>query len=296
MKLPPLKALSVFEAAARHLNFSRAAEELHVTQAAVSQQIKHLENWFGVALFVRSGRRLSLTEEGQILAPTIRDALQQILQASERVRDRQRSGSLTVSVLPSFASKWLVPRLWRFAESNPEIDVRVSAFEWLVDLNKEDIDLGIRYGRGRWPGLHADFLLSEDIFPVCSPALLKGRHPIREPADLVRHTLLHDDFSREDWKLWLMAAGVKDVNPERGLSFSHTSMMLEAAESGHGVALGRTPLVAEDLARGRLVRPFDLSLSGDYAYYLVCLEERASNEKISAFRNWILAEAALPHL
>jgi len=161
-----------------------------------------------------------------------------------------------------------------------------------VDFSRDEVDLAIRYGRGKWPGLRADPLLTEDVFPVCSPALLEGEHPLREPQDLRYHTLLHDDFSREDWRIWLTAAGVDDVDPGRGLSFSHTSIMLEAAESGQGVALGRTPLVADDLARGRLVKPFEISLPADYAYYVVCPVEAAERPKIVAFREWLLAEAA----
>ena len=155
-----------------------------------------------------------------------------------------------------------------------------------------EVDLAVRYGRGKWPGLRADPLLTEDVFPVCSPALLEGRHPLREPADLGHHTLLHDDFSREDWRIWLTAAGVEGIDPGRGLSFSHTSIMLEAAESGQGVALGRTPLVADDLAKGRLVKPFDISLPADYAYYIVCPVESAERPKVVAFREWLLGEAA----
>lgn len=290
--LPPLKALQFFEAAGRHLSFTRAAHELHVTQAAVSHQIKNLEGRLGVQLFRRLNRRLLLTEEGQIYLPAVREALRHIGHATEQLLAMHKTGVLTVSVLPSFASKWLVPRLHKFRERYPDVDVRVSAFEWLVDFGRDEVDLAIRYGRGKWPGLRADPLLTEDVFPVCSPALLEGRHPLRLPRDLRHHTLLHDDFSREDWRIWLTAAGVDDVEPGRGLSFSHTSIMLEAAESGQGVALGRTPLVADDLARGRLVKPFDISLPADYAYYVVCPVEAAERPKIVAFREWLLAEAA----
>jgi len=295
--LPPLKALHVFEVAARHLSFTRAASELHVTQAAVSHQIKHLESRLGIKLFRRQGRRLLLTEEGQIYLPAVREALRQIGQATGQLLSRRRSGVLTVSVLPSFASKWLVPRLHRFREQCPDVDVRVSAFEWLVDFQRDEVDLAIRYGRGRWPGLRADSLLTEDVFPVCSPALLEGNRPLLRPADLRHHTLLHDDFSREDWRIWLTAAGVEGVDPERGLSFSHTSIMLEAAEGGQGVALGRTPLVADDLEKGRLIKPFDVTLPAEYAYYVVCPEETADRPRLAAFRDWLLVEArATSHL
>lgn len=289
--LPPLKALHVFEVAGRHLSFTRAAEELHVTQAAVSHQIKKLEEQLGIKLFRRLNRRLLLTEEGQIYLPAVREALRHIGHATDQLMAKHRSGVLTVSVLPSFAAKWLVPRLHKFRDLYPDVDVRVSAFEWPVDFGRDEVDLAIRYGRGKWPGLRADPLLTEDVFPVCSPALLQDGPPLREPADLHRHTLLHDDYSREDWRIWLRAAGAGDVDPRRGLSFSHTSIMLEAAESGQGVALGRTPLVADDLARGRLVKPFEISLPADYAYYVVCPVEAADRPKIVAFREWLLDEA-----
>lgn len=289
--LPPLNALRVFEAAGRHLNFTRAAEELHVTQAAVSQQIRNLEERLGTRLFRRQHRRLLLTEEGQIYLPPVREALKHIAQATDRLQSRHMSGVLTVSVLPSFASKWLVPRLHKFRDRHPDVDVRVSAFEWLVDFDRDQVDLAIRYGRGKWPGLRADPLLTEDVFPVCSPLLLDGPRALRRPADLRHHTLLHDDYSREDWRVWLTAAGVEGVDPGRGLSFSHTSIMLEAAENAQGVALGRTPLVADDLDRGRLVKPFRFSLPADYAYYIVCPVETADRPRIRAFREWLLAEA-----
>ena len=289
--IPPLRALRAFEAAARHMSFTEAGQELHLTQAAISHQIKTLEEKLGLKLFRRFNRALELTEAGQMYLPGVRDALTRLAQSTDRLVSQLGHGVLTVSVLPSFASKWLVPRLWRFHDLHPEIDVRVSAFEWLVDFEKDGIDLAIRYGAGNWGGVRADSLLNEDIFPVCSPLLLQGAHPLREPGDLRFHTLLHDDFSREDWKLWLLAADVDGIDPSRGLSFSHTSMMLEAALSGHGVALGRTPLVQDDLINGRLVKPFELSLPGDYAYYVVSPEESVDLPKVKAFREWLVMEA-----
>ncbi|GJM11429.1 MAG: transcriptional regulator [Lysobacteraceae bacterium] len=292
--IPPLRALRAFEAAARHMSFTAAAAELHLTQAAISHQIKVLEERLEIKLFRRFNRSLELTEAGQMYLPAVRDALTRLAQGTERLLSQLGHGVLTVSVLPSFASKWLVPRLWRFRDMHPEIDVRVSAFEWLVDFEKDGIDVAIRYGAGNWAGVRADPLLTEDVFPVCSPALLTGDHPLRKPSDLRFHTLLHDDFSREDWKLWLLAVGNTSIDPSRGLSFSHTSMMLEAALSGHGVALGRTPLVQDDLINGRLVKPFELSLQGDYAYYVVTPEEQAHLPKVVAFREWLMSEVATP--
>ena len=290
--VPPLRALRAFEAAARLLSFTEAAEELHVTQAAVSLQIKHLEELLGVQLFRRLNRRLVLTEEGRIYLPEVREGLERLAAATARMARRHRQGHLTVSVLPSFASRWLIPRLWRFQKTHPDIQVRISAFEWLVDFDKDDVDLAIRYGAGRWPGLAAELLFEEEVFPVCSPELLGGDPPLEEPPDLAHHTLLHDDYTREDWRSWLKAAGVSGIDPEQGLSFSHSTLMLQAAERGLGVALGRTPLVRDELARGTLVRPFEAALPGDFAYYLVYPPHTAEFPRIRAFRQWLLEEAA----
>jgi LysR family glycine cleavage system transcriptional activator len=290
-ELPPLNALRAFEAAARHLSFTRAAEELNVTQAAISHQIRNLEDYLQLKLFRRIHRRLILTEDGQIFAPTVREAIEQLATASERLMHRNRSGRVTVSVLPSFASRWLVPRLWKFRDRHPDIDVRLSAFEWLVDFERDGVDLAIRYGKGSWPGTEAALMMHEKVFPVCSPSLLEKTGPLEGPDDLKRVTLLHDDFAREDWKHWFRAAGVKTVDPKRGLSFSHTSIMLEAVESGQGVALAQAPLVADDLAKGRLVKPLALELEGEYSYYVVTPTGQSNRPGIAEFRDWLLEEA-----
>ncbi len=290
-ELPPLNALKAFEASARHLSFTKAAKELHVSQAAISHQIKHLEERLNIKLFRRLNRALLLTEEGQLYAPAVREALDKLAIATEAITSRTHNGTLTVSVLPSFATKWLVPRLWKFHDRYPDLDVRVSAFEWLVDFNKVEVDLAIRYGLGNWPGLHAEHLLSEDVFPVCSPELLEGKHPLKTPSDLQYHMLLHDEYSREDWKAWLAHTKTYGIKANRGLRFSHTSIMLEAAESSQGVALGRSSLVADDLAKGRLVKPFDLFLPAEYSYYIVCNQLNSKQAKIEAFREWALQEA-----
>lgn len=291
-QLPPLNTLTAFEAAARHLSFTKAAQELHVTQAAISHQIKHLEERLGFKLFRRMNRSLLLTEEGQIYLPTVRDTLERLATATEHLLAKNKKGAISVSVLPSFATRWLVPRLWKLRDLYPDLDVRVSAFEWPVDFNKDEMDLAVRYGRGNWPGLRADLMLVEEVFPVCSPSLARGEPGLERPEQLSEHTLLHDDYSKEGWPHWLTAAGVQDVDADHGLSFSHTSIMLEAAERGQGVALGRSPLVADDLARGRLVAPFDVALPGDFAFYVVCPEATANQPKIAAVREWLLEEAA----
>lgn len=289
--LPPLNSLRAFEAAARHLSFTRAAEELNVTQAAISHQIRNLEDYLQLKLFRRIHRRLILTEDGQIFAPTVREALGQLSTATERLMSRNRAGRISISVLPSFASRWLVPRLWKFRDRHPDVDVRLSAFEWLVDFDRDGIDLAIRYGKGSWPGTDAELMMHEKVFPVCSPALLEKHGPLESPEQLRKLTLLHDDFAREDWKQWLKAAGVHNIDPKRGLSFSHTSIMLEAVESGQGVALAQAPLVADDLAKGRLIKPFDFELDGEYSYYVVTPSGSSNRAGISEFRAWLLEEA-----
>lgn len=289
-RLPPLNALRAFEAAARHLSFTKAAEELHVTQAAISHQVKGLEDRLGVALFRRANRSLRLTEAGQSYLPAIRDAFDTIDAATTRLAARDRSGLLNVTCMPSFAASWLVHRLGRFRAVHPDIDVRLAPDERLTDFAREDVDIGVRYGKGHWAGLVAERFLTEDVFPVCSPALLKGAHPLRRPEDLRHHTLLHDDIET-DWRRWLVAAGVDGVDPTRGTHFTSSSLMLQAAVAGQGVALGRSALASNDLAEGRLVRPFEVSLPVEAAYYVVYPESYAGRKKVVAFRDWLMAEA-----
>ena len=292
-RLPSLKGLRAFEAAGRCLSFTRAAEELHVTQAAISHQIKALEAQLGVRLFRRAPRGLLLTDAGQAYLTEVREAFRRLTQATDRLLARDVAGVLTVSVLPSFAARWLVPRLPRFSGRHPEIDLRIAADDRPVDFNREDVDVALRYGRGDYPGLQADHFLSEEVCPVCSPALLRGRHPLRTPADLKDHVLLHDDLPTT-WAMWLKVAGATEVDPTRGPHFTDSSLVLQAAVGGQGVALGRSALAGDDLAAGRLVRPFPLSLPAESAYFIVYPPHTANRPKIAAFRAWLLAEAALP--
>lgn len=288
-RLPPLNALRAFEAAARHLSFTLAAKELHVTPAAISHQVKALEEYLGLPLFRRLTRALLLTDEGQAYLPGVRRAFDHLYDSTEQLLAKGVGGLLTVSVLPSFAARWLVARLGRFRELHPDIDVRVAPSAETVDFTRDDVDLGIRYGNGEYPGLRCDRLMTEDIFPVCSPSLLKGPHPLTQLENLEHHTLLHDD-SYGDWRTWLLAAGVTDINPARGPIFADSSLLIQAAVAGQGIALARGVLARDALTAGRLVRPFDLSLPTEYAYYIVCPESRADRPKIVAFREWLLAE------
>jgi LysR family glycine cleavage system transcriptional activator len=289
-RLPPLNALRAFEAAARHLSFTRAAEELHVTQAAISHQVKALEEHLGRKLFRRLNRALLLTDDGQAYLPSVSRAFTLLNDATSDLLTKQAPGPLTVSALPSFAARWLVPRLGRFRHIRPDIDLRIDPSTALADFAGGDVDVGIRYGRGKYPGMRADWLMTEDIFPVCSPALLQGSHPLHDAQDLEHQVLLHDD-GHGDWRTWLLAAGVDRVDPARGPIFTDSSMLIQAAMAAQGVALARGVLAADELAAGRLVRPFTLSLPTEYAYYLVCPVNTAEQPKIAAFRDWLLGEA-----
>ena len=288
-RLPPLNGLRAFEAAARHLSFTKAAEELFVTQAAISHQVKGLEEHLGAALFRRVNRGLILTDHGQSLLPVLRDSFDAIASATERLTARDRTGHLTVTTMPSFAAAWLVPRLGRFRAQHPDIDIRLAPDERLVDFMREDVDIGVRYGRGHWANLVADRFMTEDVFAVCSPELVAGKHPLKCPDDLRHHTLLHDDIET-DWRRWLVAAGVKGVDPSRGTTFNNSSMVVQAAVAGQGVALARSAIASSDLAAGRLVRPFKLRLPVEAAYYIVYPPAYAQRNKVVAFREWLKVE------
>ena len=291
-RLPPLNALRAFEAAARHLSFTRAAEELFVTQAAISHQVKALEVWLGQPLFRRKNRNLYLTEAGQSYFGPLGMAFDEIDKATARLNALDSSGTLTVSVLPSIAAKWLVPRMRGFREKYPEIDVRLSPSTQLTDFSREAVDVVLRYGRGEWLGMRSDQFLTEDIFPVCSPELLNGKNPLNTPEDLKLHTLLHDDM-RETWRIWLLAAGVEGVDPDRGPGYNLSALVIDAAVAGQGIALARSALISDDLASGRLVKPFELGLPAEYAYYMVYPARALDHPKVRAFRDWVLAEVGV---
>ena len=290
-RLPSLNGLRAFEAAARHLSFTAAASELNVTQTAISHQIRRLEAELGIKLFVRENRSLTLTAEAREYLPGIRAAFNDLRLATDRLLRKDDDRVLTVSTLASFAAKWLLPRLSSFQQAHAEIDVRITSSTSLVDFRRDDVDAAIRYGRGHWPGLRADWLTADELFPVCSPELLKGNKPLACPKDLAHHTLLHTSGGYDDdWRLWLTAAGLpSDISTQRGLSFDLILMTVQAAIDGLGVALGRTTYVQDDIAKGRLVVPFKIALPADAGFYLVSPQARAESPKLSAFRNWLLA-------
>jgi LysR family glycine cleavage system transcriptional activator len=290
-RLPPLNALKAFEAAARHESFTKAAEELCVTQGAVSHQVKSLEGILGLRLFSRQHQRLIITEAGRDYLAVLRDAFDRIALGTARVVQRQSSGVLTVSTSPDFAAKWLVNRLGQFSEAHPDIDLRISATLHHVDFAREDVDLAVRHGDGNWSGLDVMRLCAEQLFPVCSPKLMSGRNRLRAPADLLRAPLLHLD-DRTDWARWLEAAGVPNPRVTQGPVLNRASMVIDAAVDGQGVALARTTLAAWDLINGRLVRPFQPALRLAKSYWIVSPKVTADLPKISAFRNWLLGQAA----
>jgi len=290
-RLPPLNALKAFEAAARHESFTRAAEELCVTQGAVSHQVKALEVELAVKLFNRERQRLIITEAGRDYLTVVRDALYRIAIGTERLQQRQSAGVLTVSTSPDFAAKWLVHRLGHFAEAHSGIDLRVSATLHHVDFAREEVDLAVRHGDGNWPGLETVRLSAEQLFAVCSPKLLSGRRRLGRPADILKFPLIHLD-SRADWTNWLQGTGITDAEVIHGPVLNRASMVIDAAINGQGVALARTTLAAWDIINGRLVRPFPESIPVSRTYWIVCPKATAALPKIMTFRDWLLAEAA----
>ena len=308
-RLPPLNALRAFEASARYLSFKKAAEELHVTPAAVSHQIKALEEYLGMPLFRRLTRALELTEEGRAMLPKLQEGFECLAAAVERTRHHETGGVLTVSAPPSFAARWLMPRLQRFTGTHTDIELRLStslatidgrdgapAESEQLDLREAGSDVEIRFGSGRYGGRRTDRIFGVSYVAVCSPLLLKGMRPLRTPKDLRHHVLIHDDTipdadQRLSWEEWLRAAGETGVDATRGPHFSNAGLAIEAAMDGLGVALALRPLAAADVAAGRLAILFDIAVPSPYAYWLVCPEATAERPAVAAFRDWLLAEA-----
>ncbi|MBS0334275.1 MAG: transcriptional regulator GcvA [Proteobacteria bacterium] len=294
-RLPPLNALRAFEAAARHLNFSRAADELSVTPGAVSQQIQNLEDYVGAALFKRTPKGLLLTDAAQTALPALREAFDRLAEAASLLTAAVDGRRLTLTAPPSFAAKWLVPRLGAFEQAHPQVDVWLSAAMELVDLQAGEVDVAIRYGAGRYPGLEVKRLFSESVIPVASPEHLAG-NPLNTPADLANHVLLHDgspdpDDSCPDWPMWLAARGLKNIDGMRGPRFNQSSLVIEAAMNGRGVALAKRTLAQADLEAGRLVAPLQIATAVDFAYYLVHPKAKGRLPQVKAFVSWIDAEA-----
>ncbi len=291
-RLPPLNALRAFEAAARHLSMKEAAEELSVTPGAVSQLVRGLEARLGIQLFRRGNRSLVLTEAGQSYFAPIRHAFRQIGEATRRLRALPNAGVLTVSAPPAFAASWLVPRLGRFRARHGDIEINIATTRGLANFVADGVDVAIRHGLGRYPGLHCDRIASIAMIPVCSPRFLAtmARRP-SQPADLLDQPLLHD-AERQDWALWFQAQGVADVGQaaSSGISFDDQMLLIRAAASHQGIALVTETLARPELEQGGLVRALNVAWPQEFAYWLVCPRATADQPKIVAFRGWLLAE------
>ncbi|MBX3568159.1 MAG: transcriptional regulator GcvA [Rhizobiaceae bacterium] len=298
-QIPGTRALSVLHAAARHLNFSRAASEVGLTPAAVSHQIKEMEDRLGLVLFARTSRAMALTEAGAALAEAVAEALDTLERGAARARKAARGVSqLRLTMDGLFASKWLVPRLDAFRARCPEIDLRFDISYELRDFDRDDVDIAVRFGTGRYPGVTTHCLFGNVVVPVCSPHLLRAGPPLREPRDLLRHTLVHIEWSRQgvtwpNWRMWMAAAGVEDFDDSRCVLFASSSHVIQAAIDGNVVALCDFSMVANDLSAGRLVRPFELGIkmTPGYAYYLAYPAGLEHDPRVEAFRGWILEEA-----
>jgi LysR family transcriptional regulator, glycine cleavage system transcriptional activator len=290
-QLPALNALKAFEAAARHESFSRAADELFVTHGAVSHQIRALEGELGVALFARDGKRVRLTDTGRRYALQVRDALTQLIHATQEIRAGDRDRRLVVSILSSFAARWVTPRIGRFIEAHPQWDVELQSTNQLADLARDDVDVAIRFGYGHYPGLHAELLLDEIFFPACSPDFNGGRLPT-EPRELAGFPLLRSDD--ELWRPWFDAAGLTDFpEPKRGVLYQDSSNLLQATMDGQGIALVRRSLAVHEITLGRLVRLFkDIDGPSPWRYYFICTPQRLETERVQAFRAWVFDEVA----
>ncbi len=294
-RIYPLNALRAFEVSARNLSFVKAAEELYVTPAAISHQVKRLEAYLGVQLFRRLPRGLLLAEPGQVLLSELREVFLRLDKAMERVLQSDSRGALTISVAPMFAVKWLVPRMQRFDALYPDIDVRMSSSLGVIDFQRDAFDAAVRLGHGQYPGLEAVKLFDESVTPMCSPRLLEGPDTLQSPDDLRHHVLLHDDSmafepAAPNWNTWLDAVGAKRVDASRGPHFSQPDHALQAAIDGAGVVLGWRYLAADDLVAGRLVQPIDLIVPLGSAFYLVYPKAYTDRQKVMVFRDWLIEE------
>jgi len=292
--LPPLNALRAFDAAARHLSFARAAGELAVTPGAVSRQIQALEQALGVALFRRGNRVVELTASGLDYAQEVREALERLARATERVRGGERRGPLSICAYPSFAMRWLMPRWRRFHDRHPEIDLQLTTSLAPVDFARDRFDAAVRVGDGNWPGHGSIRLAAVEIFPVCSPDLPSARRPLKRPEDLRHHLLIHSAPRPDDWPRWLAAAGAVDIDATRGPRFESLNLAYQAAIESVGVAMGIGCLVGEDLAQGRLVRPLAFARKSAREFHLVWPLRRTDDSRLSALRAFLQAAADEP--
>lgn len=290
-RLPSLNWLRAFEAAARHTSFAEAAKELNVTPAAISQQVKQLEDWLGIALFTRQPRSLTITDAGLGYLPIVRQAFDHLAAGTQELFGSGHGGPVAVRVSTSLTYLWLVPRLPRFLERHPDVSLRLTTTVDGLAFGQADADLEIRYGDGQWPGFRSDRLFWEALFPVCSPALLEGPTPLVRPDDLASHKLIHMIGEPENWQMWLNAAGVSGLSLDSGLQFDLHMMATRAAIQGAGVALGLSPMVDDALADGQLVAPFDVTIPARDAHFVVTPEEAIGRREVQLFKAWLLEEA-----
>ena len=296
VSMPPLNALKAFESAGRHMSFTEAAKELHVTPAAISHQIKTLESYLGVKLFHRKNRSLELTAAGQACLPGLRKGFDHLGVAIERIQSTVAAEPLLISAPPIFGAKWLVPRIAEFSVAHPEVQIRIDPLQKISELEGPETDVAVRFGRGRYPGLRAQRLMSQEVFPVCSPELLRGKHPLLSPADLRWHTLIHFDPTFYDpdwpqWEKWLRAARVTDIDASIGPHFSSPNFTIQAVLEGQGVALAVSLMADELVAQGQLIQLFDVNYPGNYGYYGVVSEEKIEEPRVNAFWEWLISEA-----
>jgi len=291
--LPPLNALRMFESASRHLNFTKASEELFVTQGAVSRQIKLLEDNLQQPLFVRDGPKIGLTPAGEKLRDAVREGLAIIRRGTAELRHLSATPTLTVSVLPSFATLWLVPRITEFQAEHPNLELRIASSFDVVDFKRSpDIDVAVRLGQGDWPGVYAECLFHTNVFPVCSPGLLKGARPFRSAADILDWPLIYATDPYDEWDSWFAAAGLDPPQRKPGPRYSDQQALQQAAIEGQGITLARSLLVEPELRSGRLVKPVDLGIRSNLSYYFVCPKGRQDSDNVRLFLNWLRRESS----
>ncbi|MCW9034443.1 MAG: transcriptional regulator GcvA [Rhodospirillales bacterium] len=294
-KLPPLNGLRSFEAAARHNSFKSAAQELNVTPAAISHQVKNLELFLGVELFERMPRGLKLTEAGRGYLPGLTAGFETLVKAGSRLKEKGVEGRLSISALASFGKVWLIPRIPRFLERYPDLSVDIFYDETSVDFRKDPFDIGIRYGLGIYPGLYSKLIMTEEVYPVCSPMLLNGPHPLTKFSDLKNFELVHDCAAltmepSTTWGFWLAQEGVKGIEPNKGLGVSDSNALIDLLLTGYGVGIGRSSMTKEHLAAGRLVRPFAESRPSEFSHFVVTPEPSMEQPKVKAFFDWVQEE------
>lgn len=289
-RLPPMNALRVFEAAARNESFAAAAEELFLTASAVSHQIKSLETYLGLSLFRRDKRKVELTAAGSQYLQSVRGALDEIEAATYRLTANPERDTVTISVAPNFLIRWLMPRMTRFQALYPDVELQISASSGLIDFNKQNTDMAVYFGHGDWHDIEVHFLRNVWLVPVCSPELLKGRHPLNEPADLRHHTLIHVSKRAYEWPEWLQLAGVEYKGFSRGLQLSSSQLATGAAQESLGVALADSTLTSREIEQGKLIMPFDIKLDTHKSFYLVYQKQRPLSYGMKVFKDWMISE------